>query len=288
MDCEFSEKQFEMAASMEILDSGGDFYAPSTFLEGFCGFDFATNVRDPRLWSVINAAVPPAIVTGTLPIGRRIRTGMELSGLKFTSLIVQYKVPHFVQQDGDFWDDFGQRPYYRFTTRKLQHRRLLKLEDACAGRAVVAYVSPLFARFEELRDHGRREDVVEHSVFVPPRYIGPKHSSYVYQHRPDQAFLNAGRDESRFETWDAELEAMTTMPGAQPMRAHVRQLSQAVSSIKDWQEELETVGAWGESLRDAFPDVDPGLRQDIVDLMVVGNTLRIHGCNWVLVGHERS
>src|SRR3954451_4609373 len=56
--CQFGERQFELAANLELLAGSGSFFAPTTSLEADLGVDAALTPGDPKIWSLLGLQPP--------------------------------------------------------------------------------------------------------------------------------------------------------------------------------------------------------------------------------------
>ncbi|HUA73726.1 MAG TPA: hypothetical protein VL988_03120 [Solirubrobacteraceae bacterium] len=172
--CKFGERQYELAANLELLGGSGSFFAPTTSLEGQLGIDVALAPSDQRIWQLLGIPPPEGVATGTAAFpGWPNDPGLSTPFL--VSLFIQYKRSSYLTRSySNEWGSHKQ-PYWRVELSSRQHHLLTQLEAATAGNAVVRYAAPRFWRHEDMWKYQAIGGVLDNSLLIAPSEIGPNH-----------------------------------------------------------------------------------------------------------------
>lgn len=121
---EFAEREYELAANIELAVQGAVFHTPAQVLEKFLGYDVAVNPRDPSIWTLLQEAAPPgALLMPNLWLGAPVGAG-DLPSFH-VSLLIQYKRPQqMVQSNAGQWS-YWRRPYYRIWIEHWQRSNMV-------------------------------------------------------------------------------------------------------------------------------------------------------------------
>lgn len=129
---EFGERQYELAANVELILGSGQFFAPPTPLEGDIGIDVALAPGHPGIWQLLNVPPPPGIDVGAgkTPGWPTAKAGGAPPFL--VSLFVQYKVASYLTRK--YAKEWGahNEDYWRIELMPHQHKRLQQLEQSAS------------------------------------------------------------------------------------------------------------------------------------------------------------
>jgi hypothetical protein len=197
---EFEEKEFEIAAAIELALTGSVF-SSGQVLEGIVGYDAAVALGPGSpLWRILGARrprgvrlVPTMWAPGPLPRAWRLPQSP-------VSLILQYKRPELLSRStAKQWHLWNGR-YYRFTCDTDQRDLLCRLEQAVGGRALVRYAAPAFFTRGELEQAHLARVVLRRSGFLSPLQLG-NHNVWTYQRPGRRGRPNPDGEEVDFESF---------------------------------------------------------------------------------------
>lgn len=246
---EFHERQYELAANIELIGGSGEFFAPTPTAEKLLGIDCALTPGDSRIWSLLGVSPPSRRPLGakTFPAWpKAFPTGAPPPFL--VSLFVQYKRPDYlVRGSAGEWQHHG-APYYRMHLTSHQHRLLIDLEQSVGSDAVVVYAVPSFWQYDDLWMAQGLGAILDTSVFVRPSTIGPGHRRWTWN--------PGGRGIAHSEPFDAppqrvselrdEIVARRGHATPKTPRDHLAAVAEAVSraragkSPEQWAEDIGT------------------------------------------------
>jgi hypothetical protein len=222
---EFVEREYELAANIELANSGTMFHTPAQILEEILGYDVALDPRDPLIWTLLQEAAPPGVfLMPNLWLGDPVAPA-DLPSFH-VSLLLQYKRPqHMVGSNARQWSHWG-RPYYRISTDDWQHRTLLALESALVDEAVVRYAAPSFHERRRFEDLHRARSVLQQSVFVGPGVIGTSHSVWTYDRPGIAGYANPEPEIVDLDDFDSLVSVIRETARPSTLREHLSALSQ--------------------------------------------------------------
>jgi hypothetical protein len=112
--CQFGERQYELAANLELLAGNGSFFTPTTSLEGALGIDVALTPGDPRVWLLLGVKPPRGVAVGPTSFRRWPKNAAASASPPFlVSLFVQYKrSTHLTRSNTTEWSTHN-LPYWR-------------------------------------------------------------------------------------------------------------------------------------------------------------------------------
>lgn len=197
MDIQFKEKTFEKHFGHELACQTNVTFSPDQCDEAILGFDEA--FRMPEDWFF---RLGPYVRRQR----RRRLTGIEIDDFnnnaevaarhmpKFKlNLFIQFKRPKFLTSRGAReWSDWKQN-YYRYETTPHQQEALERIDAKSYGRAATIYASPAFWTADDLWEHMKNTDVINHSnmastaklnghehySYIAPGYVGKGHSETI-------------------------------------------------------------------------------------------------------------
>lgn len=153
---EFEEKQYEIAAAIELAASKkyGHVFSSGQVLEKILGYDAATDPdEDHPIWTIIRAPRPPGVrlvprfwLPGVAPPIERLPRYP-------VSLIFQYKRPTYLSGASAKQWHMRKCPYYRFERSEDQQIVLRRFERAVIADVVVRYAAPAFWQYSDLEYH---------------------------------------------------------------------------------------------------------------------------------------
>jgi hypothetical protein len=232
----FGERQYELAANLELIGSSGAFFVPTTSLEGALGIDVAMAPGDKRIWELLGirpragTVAGPGVFSGWPQGG----PGKELTPPFLTSLFLQYKRSSYLTRaHASEWATHG-KPYWRVNLSRHQHLLLRDLEAAVQGRAVVRYAAPKFWRHEDMWTFQATGGILDNSMLVSPVTISPEHSVLTFSDpaglvghsSPERLPVESTRDLARVVV--EHVSAETTLDRRRP-RAYLDDLAVAVA-----------------------------------------------------------
>jgi hypothetical protein len=209
--CQFEEKEYEVAADIELARSGHVFGAGQV-VEAVLGYDaVAAPTRDHLIWRVLGVPRPPGVrlIPAHWQPGSRPSAAALPSVL--VSLIIQYKRPDYLYgataRQWRMWNE----PYFRFARTTRQHTILGRLERRLSTDALVRYAAPAFWRRGELEAAQLDGRVLLESGFVRPSDIGD-HRVWTYIAPGSVGLPNPRGRAARFETFEDVLASVRIGP----------------------------------------------------------------------------
>jgi hypothetical protein len=174
---QFGERQYELAANLELLTGNGAFFTPTTSVEEHLGVDVAMTPGDPRIWRLLGISPPRGVVAGSGSFRYWPKSAPAAATPPFlVSLFIQYKrMTHLTRSTATEWGTHH-GPYWRLELSRRQHHRLQVLEAAVGHEAVVRYAAPKFWRHEDMWQLQGAGAVLDHSLFVVPTHVSQRHT----------------------------------------------------------------------------------------------------------------
>lgn len=179
--CQFGERQYELAANLELLAGAGSFFTPTTSLEAHLAIDVAMTPGDPAIWTLLGVAPPRGVRAGARTF-RHWPRGTPSSAIPpfLLSLFLQYKrCSHLTRARAKEWTEHGE-PYWRIELSPRQHHTIQQLDTAVGADAVVRYAAPRFWRHEDIWRLQAVGEVLDSSLLVSPSAVHRRHTSLTW------------------------------------------------------------------------------------------------------------
>lgn len=199
---EFEEKQYEIAATLE-LGRRGDVFGAGQVLEKIVGYDAAAAPSsDHPMWRVLRVSRPSGL--RLLPSHWQPGENPNSEELPsvLVSLILQYKRPEYLRRANAKQWRLWKRPYFRITRGPNQQRILLRLERNLGPAAIVRYAAPAFWQRGELEAAQLAHRVLLQSGYVQPSDFG-RHSVWSYSEPGIDGRANPDGSRRPFETFES-------------------------------------------------------------------------------------
>jgi hypothetical protein len=250
--CEFGERQFELAANLELLAGSGRFFAPTTPAEAHLAIDVALTPGDPRIWSLLGVPPPTGVVAGAGAFRRWPVGGPAAASPPFlVSLFIQYKrSTHLTRATANEWGTH-QVPYWRVDLTPRQHCVLKELEVAVGADAVVRYAAPKFWKHREMWQYQGIGAVLDNSLLVAPSYLDRQHVRLTWSRarglvgHSEPEPLRAETSEGLGREIIERVRAQRREPTRVTPRRHLESLANAVAELtpsqrrrEQWQDEI--------------------------------------------------
>jgi hypothetical protein len=218
--CEFGERQYELAANLELLAGSGSFFAPTTSVEEHLAIDVALTPGDRRVWSMLGVPAPRGVRAepqsmpqwpGSAPAGASPRFLM--------SLFVQYKRSTYLTRATAREWTTHQAPYWRVELTSHQHEKLQDIEASVGRHAVVRYAAPKFWRHSEMWQLQGAGSVLDSSLFVSPSEVDRRHGRLTWS--PAEGLVGHSKQEP-LPAEDAGTFARVVVDRGRAPRGHAR------------------------------------------------------------------
>jgi hypothetical protein len=289
---QFGERQFELAANLELLAGSGSFFAPTTSLEAHLAIDVAMTPGDPRVWSLLGVPPPRGAKMGSTIFRHWPVDAPEGASPPFlVSLFVQYKrSTHLTRATAAEWAVHNS-PYWRVELSARQHRRLQEVESAVGPEAAVRYAAPKFWKHEEMWQYQGAGGITDNSLFVSPGAVGSRHERLTWS--PVRGLVGHSEAEPLPVEGPADLARDLTRLARDPRRRRDRSMDPRghLASLAGALEELTPSGRrraqWEEALR-AEPYVDAQVESyetlgPLAEMAVVAEAASAARASWILL-----
>lgn len=288
---EFEEKQYELAANIELArwTGGPRVYASGQVLESVVGYDAVAHPGTGHpLWRVLGAPRPRGV--RLLPSLWHQQPSAKALPRRNVSLVLQYKRPDYLP--GNRWSTqrplWGGQPYFRFRTEAAQHGVLRHFEQQVGKAALVRYAAPAFWTLTELDVRSHAREVLSRSGFVSPLSLR-RHTVWTYAEPGVEGKGNPDGEAIGFETFEA-LAARTPDASADPrtpgLAEHLGALARAArATLEEWHPGLlQAVDDWGRGLSAHVPGLEGGAIEGLRDVALVQSLVASTDSTWVLLG----
>jgi hypothetical protein len=199
---EFEEKQYEIAATVE-LGRRGDVFGAGQVLEKIVGYDVvAAPSSDHPLWRVLRVPRPSGLRLLPSHWQRGAEPSPEELPSALISLILQYKRPEYLRRANAKQWRLWRRPYFRITRGSHQQTILLRLERNLGPAAIVRYAAPAFWQRGELEAAQLAHLVLVRSGYVQPSDFG-RHHVWTYNEPGVDGRANPDGPRRPFETFES-------------------------------------------------------------------------------------
>lgn len=281
---EFEEKQYEVAATVE-LGRRGDVFGAGQVLEKIVGYDAAAAPSvDHPVWRVLRAPRPRGLrlLPDHWQPGRQ-PTADELPSV-VVSLILQYKRPEYLRGANAKQWGFWARPYFRITRTSHQQRVLLRLERSLGVAAEIRYAAPAFWQRGELEAAQLAHTVLERTGYVRPSDLG-SHRVWTYDQPGVDGQPNPAGRSRPFETFEElfsrglPTERADVLPYAGLPR-HLRALGEAATARNP--RLRREVRAWISTLLSRDIGLTPDQITQVGDLAAIVTVTDEIGASWHL------
>ncbi len=173
----FSERQFELAANLELLGPSKAFFAPSTNLEQALGFDVALWPGNAAVWPVL-LGLPPLAAPPGAPPPPLAGAGAPLFAV--ASLFVQYKLPFHLNTAGAAGGTARQAafgpagaPFFRVTVPPAQQAAFSAWEAGVTPfGGLCRYAAPRFRSWALMGVNQMTGSVCQNSAWTSPAALG--------------------------------------------------------------------------------------------------------------------
>lgn len=217
MKAEFEEKQYEIAACIELAIGvrGKRVFSSGQVLEELLGYDAAADPDpDHPLWKLLELPRPKGIVLrpqhwspgSALPNGRLPRSTV--------SIVLQFKRPEYMSHPNAAQWRLWREPFFRFSKQSTQHQVLVALEKGLGNEAVVRYAAPAFVKSGRLELAQLTDSVLAWTGFVSPTDIG-SHKTWTYAKPGSEGRCNPSGSRRRFETVEELFDSVGDLGGWQ-------------------------------------------------------------------------
>lgn len=254
--CQFGERQFELAANLELIAGSGSFFAPPTPLEGNLGVDAALTPGDPKIWHLLGLASPRGAQVGPKTFSRWPAAAPGGATPPFlVSLFVQYKRSTYLTRSwSKEWETHG-GPFWRVDLSTRQYKVLRNLEQQVGGLGAVRYAAPRFWRYEDMWQQQASGTVLDNALFFAPSDLHQPHERVTWSRaqglvghsRPEPIRSETARDLAT--DLRRRVRQQRSAPGHARPRAYLDLLAAALEDLapsrrgrEEWAQEVrETV-----------------------------------------------
>jgi hypothetical protein len=278
---EFEEKQFEMAANIELALQQASVFAAGQVLEAVVGYDVAAHPpANAPIWKLIGIANAPTGIQLVPNLWQRAKAQPKAADLpsSYVSLILQYKRPRYLADNrAKQWATWNSA-YYRFMVYTKQQPILEVINGSVNQRAVVRYASPVFWEYSVLQTKQNAHDVLAATNYPE---IGKltNHQAWTYQQPGNAGHPNPRRGESHQGSFqDIWFEARSRLRGRKPenLYQHLRGLAAGIGVAV-----LGEMPPWlAEYQNSAELDLTATQLQAVFDVVSLGEVLGRTGTSW--------
>lgn len=245
---QFAERQFEVAANIELARGIATPFVPTQNLEWYLGFDAA---HDPQrvhaIWRILCVHVPKR-----MPLSPEIWPMLphhfhdEIPG-RYVSLFMQYKSATY--QDHRRAKHFSHigKPYFQVPITYPQQQRLRTLETNVRQRAVVRYAAPAFWSRTHFDEYDERREILKHCAYTSPAKVA-SHRRWMYENPTSKAFFNSEFEAADGESWDTLVTVLSERSQRESLRSHIHALAIAIAP-QSFPDEQRGELQWTERLR---------------------------------------
>lgn len=287
--CQFGERQYELAANLELLARSGSFFAPTTSLEAKLGIDVALTPGDPRVWNLLGMQAPGGVGTAAgTPGGWPWPPMAQASPPFLLSLFIQYKrSTYLTRSTANEWHTHDE-PYWRIELTAHQHKVLQSLETAVGTTAAVRYAAPKFWQHRDMWRLQGTGAVMDNSLLVAPGDVQRRHTRLTWSSARGLVG-HSDAEPLRAET-AADLgreilaRAARGERSREGMRQHLAALSTAVAELTprqrsrdSWREDIAGREEYRE-LREAGELIEP-----LADIATVAEAAHTARASWMIV-----
>ena len=306
----FHERQYELAANLELIGPAGAYFAPMQVVEEQVGYDVALIPGHAAIWMQLGIQQIPGGVSTPLQYETDLTPDVQGPHFK-ASLFVQYKRPeHMVRRSArearDRASQGGAIPFFRVRFNPDQHGVLLELEARAGANAVVRYAAPLFHEMNDLWMRQFTRSVLPNSTFVAPSEAGSPPGCWTYDGSAQPIFCSSPRRGESELSEDVFRGIVRTArsQARQTEASHLQALASEVSEIDvtrpSRRAALEglpdvsvervsgrlpaplTRAGWSQRIRTAAPGHPSAAVEAAIDAAVIASTAASIGVAWFL------
>lgn len=230
---EFAERQYEVAACIELALGRASPFVPTQSIEAYIGIDAAADpVKCHAIWRILSVQIPrriqlsPALWPALPP-----QFHNQIPG-QFCSLFIQFKRPVFQDSKRAKYHSRIGGPYFEVKITPHQQEALWQFQRRVQARAIVRYASPAFWSRDDFDRYDEHRQVLANSAFIPPARI-KTHRKWMYAGQSGKVVLNPDPEDGEGEAWEAVVAEMTGVAARQSLREHVRSLAASLSDEGD-------------------------------------------------------
>lgn len=289
--CQFGERQYELAANLEMLAGGGQFFVPTLPQEKDIGIDIALTPGNPQIWSLLKVKPPPGVRLGPGAVPTWPPNLPTAASPPFLiSLFLQYKRSTFLtRKNAKEWSHHGE-PYWRIVLTPHQHKLLRELELRVGDKAVVRYAAPRFWQYQELWLFQSMGAILDQSMFVSPEEALSHHSRLTWS--PTHGLQGHSTPERLPDERSTELSRAVIAKAASSLdadkredaRTHIRTLARALEALdpgKPRRKRLQEVRVERNEIYDALDDETVEVA---IDMAIIMDTAASVNADWLLIG----
>ncbi|MDW5593570.1 hypothetical protein VSS74_04435 [Conexibacter stalactiti] len=290
---QFGERQYELAANLELLAGSSRFFAPTTPVEASLGIDAALTPGDPRVWRLLGLPPPRGVRAdpgsfSAWPAG----TPASATPPFLLSLFLQYKrSTRLTRSTANEWSAH-RAPYWRVDLSARQHQTLLDLEAAVQGDAEVRYAAPRFWRHEDMWYLQGSSGVIDNSLLISPASIGSGHECITWSQGRGMLAHSEPRNVEfeNAESFGRALRTRTRPARVRRPRDHFDELAEALAPLTPSKRDK---AAWALQVADQLErerdhaDIDREVDAEVVDVLadfaVVAEAAQAAGASWTIL-----
>lgn len=289
MRAEFEEKQYEIAACIELATGakGNRVFSSGQMLEDLVGYDAAADPGpDHVLWELLRLPRPKGIVLLPQYWKSAAMPGEKKLPRSAVSVILQFKRPEYLRHPNAAQWHLWRKPFFRFSRQAIQHQVLVGLEGVLEGEALVRYASPAFLTLGMLELAQLTETVLASTGFVRPTDIG-NHKTWTYIEPGSDGRANPRGRFRSFETID-ELFASVDREGTRQSTSELalpgREMSLMSDTLRHRRPTLrKLVDPWLQVVERADLGLSVGQLGELRDYVTVQSMIRKIEANWLLI-----
>ena len=294
MKAEFEEKQYEIAASIELAsgDYGSRVFSSGQVLEGILGYDSAADPSaDHLLWKILELPRPKGVVL----IPRYWRGGEKVDKAVLpqsaVSMILQFKRPQYMLHGNAAQWNLWKRPFFRFERQSSQHAVLSRLEKALGNGALVRYASPAFYSYGALEKAQLLQEVLLQTGFASPSDIG-SHKVWTYIEPGVDGRANPSGNHKKFERISELFESLDAIGPGQPSdEVAIRNMgtAQMATALRYRRPAIRRlIDRWILTVEQAGYGLPSTMLESLRDYATVQSTVHRVGASWWLVASKSS
>lgn len=272
--CQFGERQYELAANLELLSGSGKFFTPTLGAEERLGIDAALTPGDPHIWRLLGVPPPPGAQVGPRTFsGWPANAPAGASPPFLVALFLQYKRSRVLTRaSAKEWRDHNQREYWRVELTTHQHDVLRALEQSVGSDGEVRYAAPRFWKYEDMWQWQGASGVLDNSLFFRPSDVPPGHTrvtwspaaGMLFHSEPHRIETETSVDFARNVRRRRERAARTPRDYVGDLAARLSEIAPSGRGRDEWVHALHE-----KVLLDEMPDVPPETETALADLAVL-------------------
>jgi len=279
---QFSERQYETAASIDLAADDASPFVPSQHAEKYLGFDAASSPKNIHpIWNILSVNIPRRVrlIPDLWPTLPHLYHD-ELPG-QYVSLFLQFKVPVFQNHPrAKYFKDFG-GSYYQVKLPSAQRKTLQDLETRVGRNAVVRYAAPAFWSRSDFDIHDQNRQVLHQSAFTSPQ-SAKKHSKWMFSTPNGKSIFNPQPEESEAESWPQVQNWLLELAQKETYRSHVSRLAASITDT-DRAIEYNSEQAWLDRIKRYSRRLNETDIRLLIDLSTIARAADWADANWIVL-----